>query len=72
MVLGTVDRVEDGILVLVTHTEPAIEFHLPRELFQDVDEGDVVRVMVEKDEEGKEETMREIGEIRRGLNVTTL
>ncbi|MGV8108290.1 DUF3006 family protein [Methanospirillum sp.] len=72
MVLATVDRVEDGVLVLVTHTEPVREIHLPWELFPDVDEGDVVRVRVEKDEEGKEEIEGEIREIKKGLNVKSL
>jgi hypothetical protein len=67
MVLTTVDRVEDDVLVLVTHTDPVCEIHLPRELFGDVREGDVVRVRVEKDKKGREKVEREIGEIRKGL-----
>lgn len=70
--LATVDRIEDEVLVLVTHTVPSREIYLPRELFEGLDEGDVVRVRVENDEKGKGETLREIGEIRKGLNVTSL
>jgi hypothetical protein len=68
MMLATVDRFEEEVLVLVTHTEPVREIHPPRELFPDVDEGDVVRVLVEKDEERKEEIEGEVEEIKKGLN----
>lgn len=72
MVLAAVDRVEDDVLVLVTHTELVLEILLPRKLFDGLNEGDVVRVRVEKDEKGKDEVEREIREIRKGLNVSSL
>lgn len=67
MVLATVDRVEDGVFVLVTHTKPVREIILPRELFSDVVEGDVVRVLVEKDMEEQADVEREIEGIRKGM-----
>ncbi|KAF5090744.1 hypothetical protein DSECCO2_12300 [anaerobic digester metagenome] len=72
MVLATVDRIEDDVMVLVTHTEPVQEILLPRILFENIYEGDVVRVVVEKDEDGKEEIEKQIGEMRKEINVTSM
>jgi hypothetical protein len=72
MVLATVDRIEDDVMVLVTHTESVQEILLPRMLFANIYEGDVVRVVVEKDDDGKEEIEKQIGEMRKGINVTSI
>lgn len=72
MVLATVDRIEDDVMVLVTHTESVQEILLPRMLFANIYEGDVVRVVVEKDEDGKEEIEKQIGEMRKEINVTSM
>lgn len=72
MVLATVDRIEDDVMVLVTHTEPVQDILLPRILFENIYEGDVVRVVVEKDEDGKEEIEKQIGEMRKEINVTSM
>lgn len=67
MVLATVDRIEDGVLVLVTHTQPVREIQLPREFFPGINEGDIVRLTVENDEIRRKEMEKEIGKIRKGL-----
>lgn len=72
MVLATVDRIEDDVMVLVTHTESVQEILLPRILFENIYEGDVVRVVVEKDEDGKKEIEKQIGEMRKEINVTSM
>ena len=72
MVLTTIDRIDNGVMVLVTHTEPVLEIHLPQELFLGFDEGDVVRLSMEKDEEGKEEIEKDIGEMKKELNRSFL
>jgi hypothetical protein len=72
MVLATIDRIEDGVLVLLTHVDPVREIHLPRELFPGFREGDVVRLCVQMDEMGKREVEKEIEGIRKGLNCETL
>lgn len=72
MVFATIDRIEDEVLVLVTHTEPNREIHLPRELFRGVAEGDIVRIIVEKDEEKKEEIEKKIEDQRKRLKRVNL
>jgi len=67
MIFATIDRIEDEVLVLVTHTEPNREIHLPRELFQEFTEGDVVRIIVEKDEEKREAIEKDIKDQRKRL-----
>lgn len=72
MVLAIVDRVEDDVLVLMTDTRPTKEIHLPVELFQSFSEGDVVRIIVEKDEERREEIENEIKDQRKLLKSVRL
>ncbi len=72
MVFATIDRVEDEMLVLITHTEPNREIHLPGELFQGLSEGDVVRITVEKDEEKRNEIEKDIKDQRKRLKRVNL
>ena len=70
--MAIIDRIEDGVMVLHTHTDPPREIHLPRDLFYRFDEGDVVRVVVEMDEKGGEEMKKEIEEMRERLKWVEL
>jgi hypothetical protein len=60
LILAIVDRVEDDVLVLIPDKGPNKEIHLPVELFRSISEGDVVRIIVEKDEERREEIEKDI------------
>lgn len=71
-VLATVDRVEEGVLVLTTDTDPVREISLPQVLFPGLCEGDVVRLFVEKDADRMEETMQEVMEMRKRLHKVSL
>jgi len=72
LILAIVDRVEDDVLVLTPAKGPNKEIHLPVELFQSFSEGDVVRIIVEKDEERREEIENEIKDQRTRLKRVNL
>ena len=72
LILAIVDRVEDDVLVLVTPTKPNREIHLPCSLFQGMNEGDVVRITVEKDEEKRKDIEKDIKDQRTRLKRVNL
>lgn len=70
MIYATVDRVEGDWVILVPESGPV--FQVPISLFPGLKEKDVVRTIIEKDEEGKKAAEERIGEIRKGLNRVEL
>jgi hypothetical protein len=72
MIRGTIDRIENEVIVVLTHTEPVQTIHLPFALFPDFDEGDIIEIRVDKNLEIAQE-LRERGEkVREGLNRVEL
>ena len=71
-VLATVDRLEEGVMVLMTDTDPVHEISLPYTLFPLLHEGDVVRLIVEKDMDRREETVQEVMEMKKRLHNVSL
>lgn len=72
MVLATVDRIEDDVMGICNSYRIGPGDPSPRILFENIYEGDVVRVVAEKDEDGKEEIEKQIGEMRKEINVTSM
>ncbi len=72
MVLGSIDRVEEGTLIVLTHTDPVRMIHLPLALFPDLEEGDVVEISIEKNLEIAQEMRDRIIRLREGLNRVEL
>ena len=68
MVLATIDRIDDEIMVLLTHTSPVHEIRLPRELFLDYSEGTVVRLTLIADNRKKKALEKEISDLKKGMN----
>lgn len=72
MVLATIDRVEEGVLIVLTHTDPVQTIHLPLVLFPELEEGDVVEISIEKNLEIAQELRDRIVKLREGLNRVEL
>jgi len=72
LILAIVDRVEDDVLVLIPDKGPNKEIHLPVELFRSISEGDVVRIIVEKDEEKRKDIEKDIKDQRTRLKRVNL
>ncbi|MDD1730145.1 MAG: DUF3006 domain-containing protein [Methanospirillum sp.] len=72
MVFATIDRVEGGVLIVLTHTEPVRTIHLPLAIFPKLEEGDVVEITIEKDMEIAQELKDKILKIREELNRVEL
>jgi len=54
---ATVDRIEEGIAVLLVRPEERLRIHIPHELIPDAAEGDIVEITVCRQE-------REIGDAK--------
>jgi hypothetical protein len=72
MVIGTVDRIEEGILVILTHTEPEQTIHMPSILYPDLEEGDMIEISIDKNLEISQEQRDRIFQLREGLNRVEL
>lgn len=72
MIIGSVDRIEEGIIIVLTHTEPVQRIPLPLVLFPDLEEGDVVEISVEKNKVRAQEIRDRIVKLREGLNQVEL
>jgi hypothetical protein len=70
MIQASVDRLEGDWIILVPESGPV--FQIPCSLFPGLNEGDVIRINIEKDEPGKMETEKRIEDLRKGLNKSTL
>jgi hypothetical protein len=68
MVIGILYRIEEGILIMLTHTNPVQRINLPHVLFLDLEEGD----MIEKNHEITQEQRDRIFQIRGELNKVEL
>jgi hypothetical protein len=64
MVIGTLDRIEEGTLIILTHTQPVYTIHLPAGLFPEMDEGDLVEIAIEKDPELAQEQRERLVRVR--------
>jgi hypothetical protein len=53
---ATIDRIEDGIAVLIPREEETLRFHLPVSVLPpDCREGDIVTILIERDGEATRE-----------------
>ena len=67
---ATIDRIEDGIAVLIPREDETLRFHLPVAVLPpDCSEGDIVTILIERDgeatREGKERTASLIDRLKR-------
>mgnify|MGYP001447697977 CR=1 FL=1 len=72
MVLATIYRVEEGVLIVLTHSDPVRTIHLPLALFPDLKEGDIVEISIEKNMEIAQEMRDRVMRLREGLNLVEL
>ncbi len=70
MIKATIDRIEGNWLIIVPEEGPG--FQIPSSLFPGFSEGNVVSISLIRDEKGEKEIKDRIGEIRKGLNRTSL
>jgi hypothetical protein len=70
MILATIDRIEGEWLILVPESGPA--FQLPATLFPGFDEGEIVSISLNRDNQIEKDVIKRIDEIRKGLNRVQL
>ncbi len=66
MIKGSVDRLEDDWIIIVPDSGPI--FQIPKLLFPDLKEGDIVSINMEREESEKIKANTRIDEIKKGLN----
>jgi hypothetical protein len=57
---ATVDRIEGDLAVIITRDGKNIQFNLPSQLLPGIREGDIIDILVEKDENATEEAKKSV------------